>query len=201
MGIDHGSFSLRIGTPEHVYDAFPMTGDGLNDGIGKLFPAMSGVRGGFVGAYRQYGIEQQHALFRPSIQVTAVRIRSSRIGLYFLENIDERRGERDAVIDRKAQSVGLSFSVIGILSDDDDPDVLRPAFVQRPEDITSRREDTTCGVFPFNEIDQIGKIGFFELVSQQGFPFGRDFDIHDRKIDKIDLACNVTKKRKYSFSR
>ena len=72
LGIGDGAFALGVTSPQHVNDALLALCDGPHDRIGESFPAVSCVGGRFVRPDRQHGIEQQHALFGPAVEVEPV---------------------------------------------------------------------------------------------------------------------------------
>ena len=92
-------------------------------------------------AYRQCGVQQQHALLRPLLQVTAQRGPEPHIVRQFLEDVDERLGEGHAVLHGEAQPVRLPVLMVGILPDDDDLDLVKGGAVEGIEDAWPRRKD------------------------------------------------------------
>ena len=72
LRIGDGAFLLGIAAPEHVDDTLFAFGDGADYGVGEGLPAVSGVRCRFMGADREHGVEQQHALLGPAAQIAAL---------------------------------------------------------------------------------------------------------------------------------
>ena len=136
------------------------------------------MRRRLVRAHGQHGVEQQHALFGPAVEIARSGNGRARIVVHLLEYVDQRGRERHAVADRKAQSVGLPRPVIRVLSDDDHFQIIGIAHIESPENIASGRENPPLGVFLLDEIDQLPEIGLVELPAYPLFPFGRNLDIH-----------------------
>ena len=136
------------------------------------------MRCGFVGADGEHRIQQQHPLFGPAVEVAAARDGRPRIVAHLLENILQRRRKSYAVPHRETEPVGLSLAVVGILSDDDDLELVEGAFVESAEDILPARENAARGVLLPDESGQGGKVGLLELRRENIFPVGSDLHIH-----------------------
>ena len=134
-----------------------------------------------LGPDRQHGVQQQHALLGPAVEVPACGNRCSGVVVHLLEDVLQRGWEGDAVADREAESVGLPGTVIGVLSDDDDLQLLERTFVEGPEDIASAGEDAAGGVLLADEVGELGEVGFFEFRSEDLLPVRGDLYIHVTK--------------------
>ena len=117
--VNESSLFLSVCTPEDEHKVFPFVVEGTDCSVGKFFPATALVGAGCMSAYCQGGIEHQYTLFRPTCQVAAGRYGLAQVSLYFLENVLQGGREGNPVVYREAQSVSLSRTVIGVLSDDD----------------------------------------------------------------------------------
>ena len=116
----HRRLGLGRCTPEHIYNGAVLGIDSLQDGIRELLPAMVPVGIGLMCSDDcQDRIEEQDALFRPGCQTAVIRNPASQVIMKFLINIDQRRRDLGARLDRKAKPVGLVVPMIGILSQDD----------------------------------------------------------------------------------
>lgn len=169
-GVGYGSLALGIAAPEHVDDIVLMQADGTHHGIGELLPAVSGMRGGLVGTHRQYGIEQQHALLGPTVEVAACGYGGAGIVVHLLEDVLQRGRKGHAVAHREAQTVGLTLAVIGILAYDDHFQIVESTLVECTEYVTPLREYAVCGILLANESHQVGEIGFIELLAYDCLP-------------------------------
>ena len=85
-------FLAGIGAPEDEHNVLLLLRNLADNRVGKFFPAFFLVRGGLAGAHRERGIQEQHALLRPSGRGCRWgRGRAGNIGLQLLENIDAAR--------------------------------------------------------------------------------------------------------------
>ena len=88
-------FALCVTAPQQIdYPLFSLR-NGFDDRIGELLPALACMGGGLVCPDGQYGVEQQHPLFRPAVEVAAGRYRCAGVGIYFGEDVPQRRWKRD----------------------------------------------------------------------------------------------------------
>ncbi len=65
------------------------------------------MRGGLSGAHGQAGVEEEHSLFGPFLQVSVIGNLKADIAVQFLENILQAGRRADAGQHRETQSVGL----------------------------------------------------------------------------------------------
>ena len=187
LRVGDGALALGVTAPEHIDDALLAFGDGADHGVGEGLPAAACVRGRLVGADRQHGVQQQHALLGPAVEVARGGDGRSGVVGDLLEDILQRRREGNAVRHREAEAVGLPGAVVGVLPDDDHLQTVERAFVESPEDVAAARVDASRGVFLPDEIGQGDEIGFLEFGSQQLFPVGCDLYIH-RSYDAVKVA-------------
>lgn len=174
--------ALGVAAPEQVDDPLFAFGDGADDGIGEGLPAAAGVRGGLVGPHGQHGVQQQDPLLGPAVEVPAGGYRSVQVAGDLLEDVLQRGRERDAVRHREAEAVGLALPVVGVLTDDDDLQLVERTLVESPEDVARARKDPSGGVLLPDEIGQFPEIGLVEFGLQNLFPVLRYLDIHDRSV-------------------
>ena len=95
-----------------------------------------------------------------------------------LEDVLQRGWERHAVRHGETESVGLSFAVIGVLSDDYHFEFVERAFVEGTKNVASSGEYPAGSVFLPYEVGEFSEIGFFELFGKNLFPVRSDFNIH-----------------------
>ena len=73
LAIDELPFFLGMSAPQQKHNAAALGVEGRNHPIGKLLPTEFGMGMRLTRFDRQYGIEQQYALFRPTDQVAMGR--------------------------------------------------------------------------------------------------------------------------------
>ena len=161
---------------------------GSHHGVGKLLPAASGMRGGFVCAHRKHGVQQQHALLGPAVEVAALRHGHPRIVVHLLEDVLQRRRERHSVAHREAEPVGLTLAVVGVLTYDNHLQIVEGALVECAEYVAACGKDPARRVFVADELRQLGEIGFVELFSYDLLPVFGYTDIHASRVI-LFLAC------------
>jgi len=115
--VDHIGFAAGITAPEHIHQVLTMLRQRLNSGIGKLLPPQLRMTVGLMGTNRERSIEQQHALLSPTGEIARCGDRRTKVGLYLFKDILQRGRKLDTVLNREAQSVCLSWLVIGVLAD------------------------------------------------------------------------------------
>lgn len=81
------------------------------------------------------------------------------IGLKFLENVEKRGGKGDAFVDGKTKSVGLIWSMVGVLTQDDDLNVWERTEVKGAEDVFGVRINGALLVFGFDKGGEGGEVG------------------------------------------
>ena len=67
--VDELRFGYGIAAPQEEDDAAAPFGKGSDGGVGKGFPSMPLVRSSLVGAHGEGGVEQQHTLIGPALQI------------------------------------------------------------------------------------------------------------------------------------
>ena len=58
LGVDKGTLSLSIVTPENENQVFFAVGKVMDDGVGKLFPTFILMTTGLVSSYRESSVEK-----------------------------------------------------------------------------------------------------------------------------------------------
>ena len=84
----------------------------------------------------------------------------------------------NAVRHGETESVGLSFAVIGVLSDDYHFEFVERAFVEGTKNVASSGEYPAGSVFLPYEVGEFSEIGFFELRGEEFLPVGGYLYIH-----------------------
>mgnify|MGYP007078628893 CR=1 FL=1 len=144
--------------------------------------------------YSQHRVEHQYSLLGPAVEVAARGNRRAGVVGYFLEDVLQRGWERHAVRHGETESVGLSFAVIGVLSDDYHFEFVERAFVESPEDVAAARVDAVRGIFLPYELRKGGEIRFLEFGREQLFPVGGDLYIHDANRIKFGKCSKKLQK-------
>ena len=104
--IHHCSFPLSVGPPQQVDNTLLTLRYAPHHSIRKSFPTVARVRGSLVGPDGERGIQQQHALFGPAVEVARGGNGLAQVALNLLENIAQRGGKWHSVVDREAESIG-----------------------------------------------------------------------------------------------
>ena len=179
--VDQDLLGDGVVAPEDENEVLASLRESADSGVGELFPAMARVRGGLSGAHRQRGVEQQHPFPRPLLEVARTRHGHAEVVVQFLEDVLQARRERHAVGHRERETMGLSRSVVGVLSQDDD---LHPVERREVEGIENQWTGWINGILSLltdEERLQVGKIRRLELRSQHLVPAFIDigfFDFH-----------------------
>ena len=82
--VDKLPFALRIRTPEHKHQMFAPFIQRIDSGIRQFFPSFALMTTGVMCLHRERRIQQQHPLFRLTMQVSAGMHRSTQIALNLL---------------------------------------------------------------------------------------------------------------------
>jgi len=140
----------------------------LDDSIGEALPASACMRAGIALLHRQRGIEHQHALIRPMLQIAVTRRIDVQIALELLENVLQRRRWRNARLHGEAQPMGLAGAVVGVLSENDHLNPLQRCRIQRIEDQRPRWIDDFASRFlTTKESRQLVHVRLIELLTQR----------------------------------
>ena len=87
-----------------------------DDFIGKRLPTKSRMGMRQTGTDSQYRVQQQHALFRPMLQIAVLRnLKALNIHRQLFINIDQRRRHRNFRLHGKRQTMSLTRAVIRVL--------------------------------------------------------------------------------------
>ena len=117
--------------------------------------------------HRQYRIEQQHALLRPGLQAAMIRWLNAQVVLDFLEDIHQRRRNLHAGAHRKAQTVGLTRAMVGVLPQDHHFYPVQGCAVEGIKTVAAFREQHLArALLARQELRQLLHIGLAELISK-----------------------------------
>ena len=170
--------------------------EATDDGVGELFPAFALVRCCLMGTYRKGGVQEEHALRCPALETTTRWDGYAEVVLYFLKYIDERRRYADAVLDRETQPFSLTGSVIGVLTYNNDLDLIEWAKVEGIEYFVSRWIAHALCILRAHKVGELFEIRGFELRAELLVPCGVYLDVHEHKITtfrgyKGDMGLNT----------
>lgn len=87
--VDEGSLLLGIRSPEDEDKVSALRCQEAYDCVGKLFPPLPLVASCLPGSHGKRGVEQKHALLRPSGKVARRGKGLTEVALYLLEDIDQ----------------------------------------------------------------------------------------------------------------
>lgn len=162
--VDHIGFAAGITAPEHIHQVLTMLRQRLNSGIGKLLPPQLRMTVGLMGTHRERSIEQQHALLSPTGEIARCGDRRTKVGLYLFKDILQRGRKLNAVLHRETQSMGLSWLVIGILTDNHHLYLVKRTEVEGIENQLAWRIAGILLILCTNRIGEPDKIVFVELT-------------------------------------
>lgn len=118
-------------------------------------------------------------MFGPLFQISSGKTgRLAQIVGDFLVNILQGGGQTDTMIDSKAEAIGLSWTMIGILAKDHDFNLIKGREIKGMKDKLGRRVDGRLLVFRFHELSQLGKVVLLKFFRQYFFPAGFDSNLH-----------------------
>ena len=176
--VDKRALFLGVGAPQHKDEMLLTLVQFPDHSIGEPFPTAASVRSGLMSPHGQNRVDQQNTLIGPALQSARRGKRLAQIALDLSEYVDQRRRERHAVEHREAQPVILPGLVIGVLPDDNRPDAVERATVERMEYSPRRRINRAARILVPYELGQLGEIGTVELGLQAAAPAFFYPDIH-----------------------
>ena len=125
--IDPSSFIFGMIAPEEEDESRAISTELLDDLVGQGLPAQMLMRSGLAFDYGEGVIEQQYALLGPASEVGGSKsgIFLAEISVDFFEDISQRGRSNNPLGNREGQAVGLTGSMIGILSEYDYFDLVK----------------------------------------------------------------------------
>ncbi len=85
--IDELRLRLSVRSPKHEHQVRSPFADYLDDAISELLPPRLGMRSRQAPLHRERGVEHQHTLFCPALQVAMLRNVQIQVALEFLEDV------------------------------------------------------------------------------------------------------------------
>jgi hypothetical protein len=168
--VDEGGFLLGIAAPEEEDGVGAVSVDDGDNGIGELLLSVVGVGVGLPLSHGEGGVEQQHPLVCPALQVARGGNRCTQVTLYLFIYILQRWWHFHAVVDREAKAVGLSFFMIGVLAQDDHAHAVERATVKGIKNQTGRWITPTGPILLAHIVGEQLKVGFVKLGLQHTSP-------------------------------
>ena len=143
--IDERPLLLSWLAPHHKHARLRMFSDLSNGMVRQLFPTTLLVRVGLAFPNGEDGVEQQHALASPGVEVAGDLWREAQIGLAFFEDVAKRRRVFDTRLDGEAKSVRLTRTVVRILAKDYDSNLIEGRELKSSKDLVFWRKDAVGG--------------------------------------------------------
>ena len=168
--VDESDFALRVRTPEDEDHGCLARGKLGDDGVGECFPAMAGVALWASLGDGEGGVQKEHALLSPAEETAVVWTCAADVALHFFENIQQRWRRLHTGTHGKAESVGLPWPVIRVLSDNNHLRFVIRTEVESIKNQLSRRITSRRTILLTNEIRQLHEIRLLKFRSQMLFP-------------------------------
>ena len=162
--VNHIRLRAGIAAPQHIHQVLAVLCQCLYSGIGKLLPSQRRVTVGLMSANGKRCIKQQYALLGPTGKIARCGDRRTKVGLNLLEDILQRGRKLDTVLNRETQSVGLSWLVIGILTDNDNLNLIKWTKIKGVEYQFTWRIARVLLILGSNRIGEPDKIILVELT-------------------------------------
>lgn len=126
----------------------------------------------FVLSYRQASIQKKYSLLCSFDEITTFWWNNSQIILKLFENIFEWRWLSYSILHRKTQAMGLSLSMIRVLSKNNDPNPVKRSQIKSIEYIWSFRIDNISHFFFLEKkFFDISKVWFLKFICKMQLPW------------------------------
>ena len=136
--IDERRLFLGVASPKHEYDGIRFFIHQPHNLIGEPLPAAFAVRGSLAHLDRQHAVQKQYALFGPMFEEPMLRRSDPEIALQFLEDVDEAWRRPGSRRNGEAEAMRLSLTMIRILSQDDNTNLVKRSQNESIEDEVDR---------------------------------------------------------------
>lgn len=138
--IQHALLTLCRASPQDEYDRSVLAVQGHDCCIREFFPADTAMGICLMGSNRKYGIQHQNSLLRPLCQTAMAGYGTSQVFMQFLVYVDQGRRDFHTLFYGKAEAVGLSVIVVGILPQNYHFDILQRSQVKCIKNVICRRK-------------------------------------------------------------
>lgn len=169
--INESFLFLGMASPEEENEEIPLVWESFYDCICEYFPSLSRMRHWFSSSDRESRIEQEHALLWPTREVSAERNRNIEAFIYFFKYISQGWRNFDSFEYGKSETMSLPWSVVWILSEDDDFDWLKRSHIERRKYIFGMWiESFPSEYFTLYELRKFIEIGLFKFFCERNLP-------------------------------
>ena len=169
--IDERFLFLRVASPEEENQKITFIRECLYDWISKGFPSFPSMRHRLPCTDCECGIEEEYALFCPTCQISIFWCGDTEIWLNFLKYIHQWWRISHSFHDRERESMGLSWSMIGVLPKYDNLYFFEWSFVQSGKYIFWMRVYClTRKYLIFYKLRKLPKIGFSKFCCKSSLP-------------------------------
>lgn len=186
--IDERFLFLCMTSPEEENQKITFIRKCLNDWISKGFPSFSSMRHRLPCTDCECGIEEEYTLFCPTCQISIFWCRNAEVSLNFLKYIHQRWWVSHSFHDREREAMGLSWSMIGVLSEYNNFYRIKGCSIQSGKYILWMRVDSLpCENLIFYKLRKLSKVRFFKFWSKNLFPaffelyFSHSFSLGSRE--------------------
>ncbi len=164
------NFLFGVSSPQQENYRFFTLIKKLYHPVCKYLPAHTPVGICLSLAYCQHRVHKQNTAVRPLFQISVGSRRYSKIGVQLLVNVLERRRNSRPFLHRKAKSVSLTRSVIGILPDNDSLYTGIRRIFQRIEYVVHIRIYPARTIFCLEKLPQFKVVLLFKFVFKKVVP-------------------------------
>ena len=166
-GVNHLRLGDGITAPQKEHQPASLLGEGAYGGIGKRFPTFALMRARLMGTDGESGVEKEDSLLGPTSEVTTFgRDCGAEVTVYLLDDVHQRGRNPDTITDGEAQTVCLTWLVVGVLSYDDGFHLVEWGKVEGVEYIASSGVALVLLTLCHQEFLQLFEIGSLELRTQ-----------------------------------
>ena len=124
LGVDQGFFGASVATPQNKHEMWASFAEIFYSVFGEDFPAFATMRAGKVRLDGEDVVEKQHALVLPTHEAAGFVVVWANVAIDFFVDIDEGWRDSFSVWNGKSQSHGGARSVIGVLAENHDVDII-----------------------------------------------------------------------------
>ena len=166
--------ALGVGAPQEKHHGGGLIVQLADDTVGEALPSLPLMAGGLSLPHGEHRIEQQHTLLCPGGEVAAVGNGLAHVLFQLFEDVFEAGRRLYPLLHRKAQTVSLLRSVVGVLTDDHHLHVQKGGVFEGVEDVVHIGIHRLGGIFPLEKLTQGEIILLAPFVRQNGVPIVAD---------------------------
>ncbi len=174
--IDERFFLLSVTSPEEEYEEISFFWEGMNHSIGKCFPSFPSVRQGLPSPDGECGIQEEDSLWSPVSEISTLWYWLVETTTHFLKNIHQWWRISDSFLNWKCEAMSLSWTMIGVLTKDDDSYFFKRCHIHRSKYILRMWINRfSCEYFIFYKLRKFLKIWFLKFWLKHILPALMDF--------------------------